>query len=203
MAADATAILVSSSRDIQTARELLSARISRISSDLRMDVASFIWKESTNNGLSLRSTETIQNQINELLDGRIELTFVMFGERIGESLGIKPPADAQLIIEEWSELGLMHPWPTTLKEIQSALLKGCFPLTGTVYELFVAMGMERRDRKLRLKVGYVADGPVVQSTTLGDIRFNDSKQFTSLLSKPGSPERLRDEKAYNLSLIHI
>ena len=160
-------------------------------------MASFIWKESTNNGLSLRSTETIQNQINELLDSRIELTFVMFGERIGESLGIKPPADAQLIIEEWSELGLMHPWPTTLKEIQSALLKGCFPLTGTVYELFVAMGMERRDRKLRLKVGYVADGPVVQSTTLGDIRFNDSKQFTSLLSKPGSPERLRDEKAYN------
>ncbi|WP_298843595.1 hypothetical protein [uncultured Roseobacter sp.] len=190
------AVLISSSNDVNTAREMLDARISRIATNLRIEVESFLWKESTRDGLSLRSSETIQNQINELLDGRIELTFVMFGERIGQSLGLNPPPDAAGILEEWEAYGLTHPWPDDQADRKAALDAGKFPLTGTVYEMFVALGVERRDRKLRLKVGYVADKPLRPETKLGDICFNGGRLERSLEGNSGSEERDRAEREY-------
>jgi hypothetical protein len=146
--------------------------------------------------MEYRSSETIQNQINEILDGRTELTFVMFGERIGKPFGQAPPDDAAALLDEWVSHGLTHPWPDDPAEEQAALDEGKFPLTGTVYEMLVAFGVERRERKLRLKVGYVADGQVRANTKVGDIQFNHRKEYEQLPGKPGSDIREQAEAKY-------
>ncbi|MDJ0824576.1 MAG: hypothetical protein QNJ16_03635 [Rhodobacter sp.] len=192
------AILISSPSDVQTARETLASRISRVASNLRIDIEGFRWRESASDGLEYRSSETIQNQINEILDGRTELTFVMFGEKIGHPFGQTPPEDAASLLEEWEPLGLTYPWPDEPEAIDAALEAGSFPLTGTVYEMLVAFGVERRDRKLRLKVGYVADVQVRADTELGDVRFNQRKAFERLPGNPGSIERDAAERDYRI-----
>lgn len=189
-------VLISSPSDVQTAREILASRIARIASNLRVELEGWRWRESTSHGMEYRSSETIQNQINEILDGRTELTFVMFGERIGKPFGQTPPDDAAALLDEWVSHGLTHPWPEDQAEEQAALSEGKFPLTGTVYEMLVAFGVERRERKLRLKVGYVADGQVRANTKIGDIQFNQRKEHEQLSGKPGSDEREHGEAIY-------
>lgn len=190
--------LISSPSDVQTAREMLAAQISRVSSSLRIDINCFRWRESASDGLEYRSSETIQNQINEILDGQIELTFVMFGEKIGHPFGQTPPEDAANLLNEWEPLGLTHPWPADPGDIDAALEAGRFPLTGTVYEMLVAFGVERRERKLRLKVGYVADTQVRPDTELGKVGFNQHKAFKRLQGNPGSAERDAADREYKV-----
>jgi len=171
-------ILISSSRDLAIPRLDIQKKIRKLAYDHRIEVDPFLWEEETKDGLKLGHGTPVQIQINEMLSNNLAMTVVMFGERIGAPLIGKLPEVPAGMLEYWKGLGLTHPWPKDVSKRQSLLDQGRFPLTGTVYELLIALGLDSDDEEnRRLFVGYVADMPIESETELGDIKFNNYNHF--------------------------
>ncbi len=169
-------VLISSSSDLKTERfeleNLLSLGFQAHGSHYRP----LLWEEETDGGRRLSSKDAVQRQIDELLAGRVQMTIVMFGERIGFPLRGDMPDKGLTVLEEWGPDGLTHPWPDEPKAAVELLDSGKFPLTGTTYELLVA-----RDRNTPggLFVGYVANRNVTPDLTIDQITFNRGRLYTS------------------------
>jgi hypothetical protein len=161
------AILISSSRDLSDARKRLSDRIRTTFNDLRIEIEIFLWEEETKNGTLLGAGTPVQRQIDQMLSGRLSMTLVMFGERIGEPLRGDPPDETATILREWRRFGLRHPWPDDPKKQWTLLRQGCFPLTGTVYELLVGLKIAQENPDFALFIGYVADREVTTTIEPG------------------------------------
>lgn len=175
-------ILISSSYDVREARLVLSEAIRDMVRAREASLRPFLYEEETDNGERFGNDRPVQLQIDEMLAGRIALTIVMFGERIGEPMRGEPPDAARRLVDEWDQHGLCHPWPAEADAQAQALAEGKFPLTGTVYELLTALS-ELKDMAM---IGYVADREPGSDTSVGDIKFNGGKLYAREVP-PGSP----------------
>lgn len=190
-------ILVSSSSDLRNAREKLSIGLRQVLRDLSLRINPYLWEDETDSGRTMEPGTPIQKQINAMLGDRVQLTIVMFGERIGEPLSGEPVEGTAELLARWEALGLRHPWPEHPAERRAALDAGQFPLTGTVYELLVALslnawggrGQAAADRGgLSLLVGYAADRATVADTTRNEITLNQERWFAGAEKPPPSSD---------------
>lgn len=186
-------ILISSSSDLQDARAALGLALRRDLRDMSLRINPFLWEDETEDGRTIQPGTPIQKQINEMLGNRVQMTIVMFGERIGEPLSGKPVEGTAELLEMWKTFGLCHPWPEDAADRSKALSEGRFPLTGTVYELLVALSLNadhdaddkrRKDALLNLRVGYVADKVIEADTAADVITLNNRRWFNSAADAP-------------------
>src|ERR1044072_4579109 len=133
-------VLISSPSDLESERFELSNYLKLGFQAHGSYYRPLLWEEETDRGRRISSKDAVQRQIDELLAGRVQMTIVMLGERIGSPLRGDLPDKAQEVLQEWGPDGLTHPWPDADEpEAATKLLNsGKFPLTGTVYELLVA-----------------------------------------------------------------
>lgn len=169
-------VLISSPSDIQAARSELANYLSLGFQAHGSDCRALLWEEETDDGRRVNSKDAVQRQIDELLAGRVQTTIVMFGERVGSPLRGNLPDKAQAILKEWSPDGLTHPWPDEPEAAVKLLDLGKFPLTGTIYELLVALD---KDTPGQLFVGYVANRRATPDLTIDQISFNQCSLFSS------------------------
>ena len=171
-------VLISSPSDLETERFDLSNYLSLGFQAHGSYYRPLLWEEETDRGRRISSKDAVQRQIDELLAGRVQMTIVMLGERIGSPLRGDLPDKAQKVLEEWGPDGLTHPWPDADEpEAATELLdSGKFPLTGTVYELLVA-----RDKNTpgEFYVGYVADRNVTPDLSIDQITFNNGRLYAT------------------------
>jgi len=175
-------ILISSSSDLRDARRNLETSLRMGLRDMSLRITPYLWEEETENGRTIDPGTPIQKQINAMLAHRVKTTIVMFGERIGEPLSGKPPEGTTELIAAWEQHGLRHPWPDSPDERRVALEAGCFPLTGTTYELLVALKLNADENRahgerLTLRIGYVADKAIEAETTRDSITLNQGQWF--------------------------
>lgn len=169
-------VLISSPSDLKSERFELSNRLSLSFQAHGSYYRPLLWEEETDGGRCISSKDAVQRQIDELLAGRVQMTIVMFGERIGFPLQGDLPDKAQAVLAEWRTDGLTHPWPDEPDAATKLLDSGKFPLTGTVYELLVA-----RDKNTSggLFVGYVANRNVTPALTIHQITFNQGRLYAA------------------------
>nr|VFJ66925.1 MAG: hypothetical protein BECKFW1821B_GA0114236_11238 [Candidatus Kentron sp. FW] len=172
-------VLISSPSDLETERFELSNHLSLGFQAHGSYYRSLLWEEETDGGRRISSKDAVQRQIDELLAGRVQMTIVMLGERIGSPLRGDLPDQALAVLEEWGPDGLIHPWPDEPEAATNLLDSGKFPLTGTVYELLVA-----RDKNTPgdFFVGYVADRNVTPDLTIDQIIFNRGRLYAGKIS---------------------
>ncbi|MGB0371624.1 MAG: ATP-binding protein [Opitutales bacterium] len=169
-------VLVSSSNDLSESRGELAYLLRESAQSIGYPVIPYLWEEKTKGGTTLNVWATAQRQIDDKIRGRVVLTVVMFGERIGMPLQGELPDEAESLMKEWGSFGLTHPWPQDPRERDSLLDRGKFPLTGTVYELLVGL---RQIEGTRTLVGYVANKSISAARSVNDITFNQGKLYES------------------------
>ncbi|HEX7330752.1 MAG TPA: ankyrin repeat domain-containing protein [Pyrinomonadaceae bacterium] len=169
-------VLISSPSDLESERFELSNYLKLGFQAYGSYYRPLLWEEETDGGRRVSSKDAVQRQIDELLAGRVQMTIVMLGERIGSPLRGDLPDKAQAVLEEWGPDGLTHPWPDEPEAATKLLDSGKFPLTGTVYELLVA-----RDKNTPggFFVGYVANRHVTPDLTLDQITFNQGRLYAT------------------------
>lgn len=186
-------ILISSSSDLKNARGKLGLDLRRNLRDMSLQINPYLWEDETEDGRTIQPGTPIQKQINAMLGDRVQMTIVMFGERIGEPLSGEPVDGTEELLAMWKRYGLLHPWPEDPAERWAKLDAGHFPLTGTVYELLVALALNKdsgsdagpeKKAQLNLKVGYVADRPVEAGVGRDDITLNAGRWFNA--AKPAN-----------------
>ncbi len=153
------------------------------------DIQPYLWEEETEEGLKLSDRMKIQQQIIDTMSAEVPFTICIFGERCGVPLQDDLPPEWLHRLDSWRATedrpGLVHPWPES-KEKQARLLRnGCFPLTGTVFELISACAMPEDDDNLI--IGYAASGYVGDADEPGDLFFNEEKEKKRLEQGGGSP----------------
>lgn len=188
-------VLVSSSGDLSGARKHLSDKLRARFNDLQIRLDSFLWEEATDYGAMVTSSNPIQRQIDEMLSAGLTMTLAMFGERLGEPIKGELPDGANNLLKDWEPLGLTHPWPEAPEERWAELERGRFPLTGTVYEVLVALKIARDNPGFVVLIGYAADRDIKFETKVGGIRFNHEQWANASKEGPeGSEERARWSK---------
>lgn len=183
-------VLISSPSDLETERFELSNYLKLGFQAHGSYYRPLLWEEETDGGRRISSKDAVQRQIDELLAGRVQMTIVMLGERIGSPLRGDLPDKAQAVLVEWEPDGLTHPWPDEQETATKLLDSGKFPLTGTVYELLVA-----RDKSTPggLYAGYVANRNVTPDLTIDQITFNQGRLYTNKIQ--AGPQRHVNYKA--------
>ena len=189
-------ILISSSGDLKGARAKLGANLRSQMRDMSLQINPYLWEDETEDGRTIQPGTPIQKQINAMLGERVQLAIVMFGERIGEPLSGDPVEGTRKLLKRWAALGLRHPWPEDTARRAEALEQGHFPLTGTVYELLIALSLNRDDGsnglQLGLKLGYVANRDIVATLSRDDITLNEGR-WSASADKPAVGSRAHSE----------
>ena len=167
-------ILISSSGDLKTLRGAIEQELRANLVGLSPGI--FRWEVITEDGLWIEPGSPIQQQIDHLMGEDVTATIVMFGERVGEPLLGDPLEKTAGILDAWKAHGLRHPWPESEEERSRLLDDGCFPLTGTVYELLVALEQNKEHGK-PLFIGYIADQYIDANTDFADLKLNDEAWY--------------------------
>lgn len=174
-------VLISSPSDLESERFELSNYLKLGFQAHGSYYRPLLWEEETDRGRSINSKDPVQRQIDELLAGRVQMTIVMLGERIGSPLRGDLPDKARAVLEEWGPDGLTHPWPDEPEAATRLLDSGKFPLTGTVYELLVA---REKETPGGFFLGYVANRNVTPDLTIDQITFNQDRLSTKIKMDP-------------------
>lgn len=179
-------VLISSSFDLYDSRAAIAHRIDEGMQVRGSLLGPFRWEEETEGGSRLDIRSPVQRQIDDMLAGRIALTVVMFGERIGEAMRGEVPDLTRDLLDDWEKDGLVHPWPSGPEEQSRLLDEGKFPLTGTVYELLVGL---HKGTPGDIIVGFVADREITPDTRPDGVMFNNQV----LLNREAPRQRLSEE----------
>ncbi|SAL40958.1 nSTAND1 domain-containing NTPase [Caballeronia telluris] len=181
-------VFVSSSSDLAEVRVSLWTDLKTWLSQCGIDdmMAPYLWDRETEKGRLLRDRMPVQQQLPDPGEEGVPFTICLFGERCGVPLQDKLPVEWEQRIAPWRGTpGLAHPWPRESTRQQTLLDDGCFPLTGTVFELLSALsvGGEEHDN---LVLGYVAPRDVDDPTLPDDMPLNNECLWESLRANKGS-----------------
>ncbi|MCB2077677.1 MAG: ankyrin repeat domain-containing protein [Novosphingobium sp.] len=173
-------IFISSSGDLAELREGIDAELMVWLRENQLEdvLWPYRWEKDTGKGDLLNDREPVQPQLFDPASDLAPFTICMFGERCGVPLSDKLPDEWKERVEAFREPGqfqntLVHPWPDDPDKQSAFLTLGCFPLTGTVFELLSALANEGAN----LITGYVADRDVDAFSNPASITFNDSALF--------------------------
>lgn len=181
-------VFVSSSSDLAEVRISLWTDLKTWLSQTGIDdmMAPYLWEQETEKGRLLRDRMPVQQQLPDPGEEGVPFTICLFGERCGVPLQDELPVEWEQRIAPWRGTpGLAHPWPRDSTRQQTLLDNGCFPLTGTVFELLSALSAGDEDHN-NLVLGYVAPRDVDDQTLPDDMPLNNECLWESLRANKAS-----------------
>ncbi|WP_417267413.1 MULTISPECIES: ankyrin repeat domain-containing protein [Celeribacter] len=185
-------VFVSSSNDLHATRDRVARDLDSWSTSKGMldVVRTFRWEEDAEKEHGLLNWRDIQSQLPDPGGEDVAFTLGLFGERCGWPLPASffegcSPAE---MFPRWIARTYrpLYPWPDDPDEVKAALAEGCFPLTGTVYEVLRAIEAARAGGTglADVLVAYIADADVTRTTEPDDIVFNHEALHDSLRLGP-------------------
>lgn len=176
-------IFIACSQDIKSLRSDVERAITNIIYRLAPDseIRPYSWDiETSDTGFD--QTKSMQKMLPRPSDEKCVGVICLMAERIGQPLENDFPLHLIPNLEAWTEPGhnyrLVHPWPHDLEEQKRLIQKGCYPLTGTVFE-FIDGYSTKSDQKTPVRFCLIADKPIEpnnhQSVGLGNYRLRSEK----------------------------
>ena len=154
-------VFIAGSSDVLEVRHLAMDTINRTLRDTGKTGEIDVFSEVVDTGPEgLDQKRAMQKNLPRPSDPRCRGIFAFIGERIGLPLGDEFDLDLIADVQGWVEPGhrfkLCHPWPDDSSERMKRLSEGCYPLTGTVFEILDALGTKNKP----IYLGLLADEPI-------------------------------------------